>query len=68
MQLVKKWDTEDMAQLLFPADKAKKTHHAERSSTYQASDQQTSSDQYKLLFVVVASLQLNQCPIILNHI
>lgn len=43
------------AQLLFPAHKAKKAHHAVHSRSHQASDQQTNSHQPKLLFVFVTS-------------
>lgn len=41
MQLVKTGHLR-LVQLLFPADKAKKAHHAVHSSSHQASDQQTS--------------------------
>lgn len=53
-----------LVQLLFPADKAKRTHHAVRSSSHQAPDQQTSGDRSKLLFVLAASSSLNLRPIV----
>lgn len=45
-----------LVQLLFPADKAKKTHHAMHSLSDQAAQQQTGSNQSKLLFVFKAEL------------